>query len=665
MSLSATPGFALGALNWVERHLSFFAPSRDEPRPNQLELQALAELAVAVRLCLRNQTGNPSPAIKRVRSFLATLAADPYLWHRAVRFPGEFVPICDLVAAIDRPVVGNQLHALQQVIFCGALDGIDRTLVSELELRLSTEWAGLQSDFPSLDDLSRRCPKPPLPIFGSNDDCYTLTHLIIFATDFGNRPPPSRGWLSDRRYLARILSSYIVRCISEGNLDLLIEFLLSWQYLRFQQTTLTRQAWRFFVGHQSLDGSFQNQVANFESAAERAVVGDSKPSVAPDPERTRFSQRYHTTLLAVMAGASPEIQQEQPMVNTAVLGTKIEKCLHVEGNELIESARVSVEAVWRWVNSETDPFASGDSLETVGFSLLTWWIWRALRDPSAVSLDGPPEDLLRRSRRFDLGSYYLVERGSLTLNIITAGLVRRFDRDNSVADAFLEHINAVVAKNNPENDIEELALYEKKFILNALGFEHHPTVSSYTEVISAAEYCAGGVDRDRIDNLFSHIESLTGYGTRHVDIQPHDVWLTDLLQGLADDAFRKYDWPRASRCVRALGYLNLISDETSLGYLSFVFLHQLPDGSFGYLGPDSRAFFADGGDYRSPGELNLSIAIEALWMIAEVVTGGRWQLFRSLGEVSVKRASRRPTASGPTNLIHLPVESPLENLGAE
>ena len=54
-----------------------------------------------------------------------------------------------------------------------------------------------------------------------------------------------------------------------------------------------------------------------------------------------------------------------------------------------------------------------------------------------------------------------------------------------------------------------------------------------------------------------------------VDIESTDIWLKNLLQGLADDAFRKYDWPLACRCVRALGYLNLISHETSLDYMAF------------------------------------------------------------------------------------------------
>jgi hypothetical protein len=634
-ALSPTSDFAHGALDWVDRHLSFFAPPREESSPTDRELQAIAELAVATRLCVRNKANIPLPTMDRVRSFLTTLAGDPYLWHRAVRFPSEFIPICDLVAATRDPKASPQLRALQQVISCGALDGVDRTLVSQLELRLSIEWAGLKSDSPHLDEISRRCPKPPLPMFGSNDDCYTLTHLIIFATDFGHRPPPSSGGLSDRSYLARILSSYSVRYISEGNLDLLIEVLLSWQYLRIPQTTLTHQAWRFFVGNQSPDGSFHRLVADGGDAPEPSIVQNSEPSVAPDPDRARFSERYHTTLLAVIAGASMEIQQEQPRVNSVVTNTTIGKRPRVVANDLIESARVSVEAVWRRINSEADPLACDDSFETIGYSLLTWWVWRALTDRADIYLDRPPENLLRRSRAFDLGSYYLVERGSLTLNIITAGLVRRFDLENAVANAFLEHISSIVRKNSHEDDCEQLALFEKKVILSALGFEHHPHVSAYVEVISAAEQCVGNSGRGRIDDLLIRIESLTRYGMRNIDIASSDVWLKDLLQGLADDAFRKYDWPLACRCVRALGYLNLVSHETSLDYMAFFVLHQLPNGTFGYLGPDSRVLLSESSGYKSIGEINLSIAVGALWTIAELAMGGRWKLFESLGEARV------------------------------
>lgn len=629
MPLSPTSDFALGALNWVERNLSFFAPSREELSPTDRDLQAMAELAVATRLCERNKTDIPSPTINRVRSFLTMLAEDSYLWHRAVRFPGEFIPICDLVAATSGPDASPQLHALQQIISCGALDGVDRTLVSQLELRLSSEWAGLQCDSPDLDEISRRCPKPPLPMFASNDDCYTLTHMIIFATDFGNRPAPSSGGLSDRSYLGRILSSYIMRYISEGNLDLLIELLLSWQYLCLPQTVLTHQAWRFFVGHQSPDGSFHRLAANGKNAPEL--------SLAPAPDRAWFSQRYHTTLLAIIAGASPDIQPAQPRVSSAALDTKIGKRPCVVADDVIESARVSVEAAWRWVSNEADAPACDESLETVGYSLLTWWVWRALVGRADIYLDSPPENLLRRSRAFDLGSYYLVGRGSLTLNIITAGLVRRFDADNTDANAFLEHMSSIVAKSNPEDGCERLALCEKKVILRALGFEHHPHVSDYVEVISAAEQCVISASPDRIGDLLVRIESLTGYGMRDVDIEAGDLWLRDILQGLADDAFRKYDWPLACRCVRALGYLNLISHDTSLDYMAFFVLHQLPSGTFGYLGPDSKVLLSGSSDYRSIDQVNLSIAVEALWTIAELATGGGWKLFESLSEARVNR----------------------------
>ena len=629
MTLSPIPDFVLGALNWVDRYISFFAPSSEDSPPTERELQALAELAVATLMCMRNKPDISLATLGRVRSFLTTLAEDSNLWHRAVRFPCEFVPICDLVAATRGPDPGLQFDALQQVISRGALDGADRTLVAQLELRLSIHWAGLQCDSPDLDEISRRCLKPPLPMFAGNDDCYTLTHMIIFATDFGSRPAPSSGGLSDRSYLRRIISSYVIRYISEGNLDLLIELLLSWQYLRLPKTALTQQAWRFFVAHQSPDGSFNRRVVDGENVTEQ--------SPAPPTDREWFSQRYHTTLLAVMAGASPAVQKEKRRVSSSFRDTKIGNCPSSASDDAIESARVSVEAAWQWVNNEADALACDDSLETVGYSLLTWWIWRALTGRAEINLDSLPKNLLRRCRTFNLGSYYSVMRGSMTLNIITAALVRRFDADNTVAGAFLKHISSIVAKTNPEDDGEELVLCEKKVILNAVGFEHHPYVSAYGEVISAAEQCAFGAYHDRVGDLLTRIESLTGYGMYNVAIEFTDVWLADLLQGLADNAFCKYDWPVACRCVRALGYLNLISHDTSREYMAYLLLHQLPSGTFGYLGPDSRVLLSGSLDHKSLDQINLSITVEALWTIAELATGGGWKLFESLGEARVEQ----------------------------
>lgn len=624
MTLLPVPAFVIDAMNWVEKNLSFFSPSSEESLPTDHELQAWAELAVVALLWRRNRENISLPSMEKIGSFLTTLAVDSRLWHRAVRFPSEFLPLCDLISATRGPDSDPQFHALQQIIYSGALDGSDRTLVSDLEVRLSIDWAGLHSSFPSLEAIGRKCPKPPLPMFANNEACYSLTHLIIFATDFGKRPPPSSGGLSDQNYLTRILSSHIVRCVSDGNLDLLIELLLSWHYLRLPRTPLIQQAWRFFVSHQSPDGSFHRRVVRNDKALEITS--------APAPDRTWFVERYHTTLLVLMAGGSLDIQLGQPGISDATPESYINEQPFIPKHDVRASALA--EATWRWVNNEAIEF--DDNLETVGFSLLIWWIWRALAGDADDS-NSPPENLLRRTRDFELGSYFSVRRGSMTLNIITAGLLRRFDADNSNADGFLKHISAIVETSDSEDVDEELALCEKKVILNALGFEHHPYRSDYAEIISAAERCALGAERDSVLALLIRIESLTGYGTREVEIESGDVWLRDLLQGLADDAFRKYDWPLACRCVRALLYLKLITRETSQDYMTFFALHQQENGAFGYLGPDSKALLSGSGGYKSIDEINLSIAVEAMWTIAELATSGRWRLFESLGELSAAR----------------------------
>ena len=618
--VSPTCDFVLSALDWVDRNLSHFDPSLEEAQPTHLQLQALAELALVTLLWGRIKPDLPLPTIDKAKSFLGTLVEDSRFWHRAVRFPEEFVPICDLIAATRGQDTSPQLQALQQVISSGVLDSIDRTLVSRMELRLTVEWAGLTWYGPELDEISSHCPRPPLPMFASDDDCYTLTHLIIFVTEFGRRPFPLNGGLRNRNYLARILSSYIVRYIHQRNLDLLIELLLSWKYLRLPYTTLIHQAWRFFVSHQSPDGAFQKLITDSQAS--------SKVSSESDPERAWFYQCYHTTLLAIMAGATSDIPSTPlSKENSALDDSPINEPSPESFDETIELGRGSVEKAWQWVSKDAEAFDGNVGLEAVGYSLLAWWIWRAVAGTAKIQ---PPDTLLFQCRAFHLNHYFYAGRGSLTLNIITAGIIRQFDKENADAGAFLERISDVVANDHPKDTHEELALCEKRVILNALGFEHHPYVSDYIEVIAAAEQCALRADQDRIGALLTRIESLAGYGANYVDIEPGGIWLKDLLQGLADDSLRKYDWPRACRCVRALGYLNLISHETARDYMAFFALHQLPDGAFGYLGPDSQALLSALDDHRSLDEINLSITAEALWTIAELTIGDRWRLFDSL-----------------------------------
>jgi hypothetical protein len=66
-------------------------------------------------------------------------------------------------------------------------------------------------------------------ISGSRDDAYSLTHALIYATDFGHRRP--QNWMPTERILS-ISSSALAAVLDDDDFDLAGEILLSWPFLR-------------------------------------------------------------------------------------------------------------------------------------------------------------------------------------------------------------------------------------------------------------------------------------------------------------------------------------------------------------------------------------------------------------------------------------------------
>jgi hypothetical protein len=129
-------------------------------------------------------------------------------------------------------------------------------------------------------------------VFIDDDSAYSITHTIIYLSNFGSDSLLLAKEDSDR--LERLVESLIVTYWRRGHWDLLGELLFCRAILATHRRSLVSWAYRAFVARQYPDGAIPGRVESEQKVAEARKVHD---------ERTIFSACYHTTLVSVLVAA--------------------------------------------------------------------------------------------------------------------------------------------------------------------------------------------------------------------------------------------------------------------------------------------------------------------------------------------------------------------------
>ena len=134
-----------------------------------------------------------------------------------------------------------------------------------------------------------------------------------------------------------------------------------------------------------------------------------------------------------------------------------------------------------------------------------------------------------------------------------------------------------------------------------------------------------------VDEMLLQIEVAASAGTRDIELNSSEMWLQQLLAGMAMHRFRHYDLRGMCRILRVLEYLGAgrLFDRRS-DLFETLAGQQRVDGSFGWFGPEEAELRK-----LSPGSgtdvlLYLPTTVESLWALAEGAGVG-WRLFRSIG----------------------------------
>jgi len=600
--------FVSNALSWVECNLQRFRPA-SLSRPEEIEMQRLAELSLAVWLHRRAGSHDIRVDLSRVAEFVRAMADDPRLWHRAVRYPGEFIPVCDLLSSSEATTDDRRTRALQAVIDTGALDGFERSKVSAMELAISAEGAGLRHTFPSLEQVATTIPPLPNPAYVGTAGCYALTHYAIFATRFGSDTRPPVGGLSDVSRLRRVYSSIVYRSMVEENWDLLIEALLSWEYLGLAETEHTRIAWRALATRQRPDGSLARR--------ENSVSEDAS-------ESERFASSYHTTLLAVMSGASSERTQADVSPDTSSNPREPDSSA-----EQFDSARDLMRDAWRWVvnSHERDQVADRSLLP---YWLLGWWIFGHWQSSESRFTPQVGSRLLMQSRELETSELLAPSKATALLSLIAAGIVYGQDKENSSASQTLSTFAALLSSPGRRTVDDRIAFAGKCILLDNMGFSVPTYRMDPARLRAIAKRCAGDPQRRNVELLVSCVNAVTCFGSIEYRARKTDIWIDYLLLSAMDQAVRRYDLAFACDIARSLVYLSTADDGWRREFLNVLVRNQTDAGALGYLGPESQSqtgLLEGPYDQR---DVQTMITVSAMWWLTEAFSERRWRLAESL-----------------------------------
>lgn len=519
--LSTRP-FVKRALKWISGHSREFSRRETDGRYSPARLKALAELAVMLRCYIRFTGDIQSDAVRTIISTLARVERNDAFRRLPLHAPEEFVPVCDVYAAL-RAVgrdLAQQRDVLQRVIASGILDHTDRMPQGHMEVRLCVEAAGLQAEW------STSAPHQnvaPLPISILLDDglAYTLTHTIMFLTDFGAHPER----LGDCAPLRDRLAMLLVRYIRDRSYDLLAETLLCWDAARLGDTPLTDAGWTSLVAAQDRWGAFPPHAASVE------------PQTRSSRAYVRFFRHYHTTLLSVIAGTLHAKTQgeRRPYVPTADAWHPVGGVAGVKRGDLKSLMTIAVPA------RDRSPTA-------LSHRILASWI------RGSKGIDSSIAALARNEKSVPLVRADM----PATLKIIMCALLVHYRRS---APSLLRFCNTIARLLSDSFTLNDLALHEKRLALYAIGVLGRPARLRWREVMRSATRVTSSSRHEYVDDLLLHIECVTELGTRRVRVARRDQWLQDLLLGLGQHALLAYDCPRACRILRALNWLGFANGD--------------------------------------------------------------------------------------------------------
>ena len=278
-------------LSWVTGRLEWFLPSDFN---QQDQLQEITELCLLYGHAVTCLPEDPHGKIARIGEFLISfLGSGEAFANKVMAVPSQYNPY--LLIYLPLRAIGVRLPAFEEAIRrlrrMGYPAAMEIFPYREMELNYLTWKAGLQRRKSNWRRayrstvLYRGCN----PIYFSLNDVYSVTHTLIYLTDFGRSATAFEDHAECERAIG-IVEPLLVHYWREPNWDLTGELLINLVGLTHFDTPLFAAAFTSLMNVWRQDGTLPGP--NFCSQG-----GE------PD-EKVIFRDCYHTTLVGMLLSAA-------------------------------------------------------------------------------------------------------------------------------------------------------------------------------------------------------------------------------------------------------------------------------------------------------------------------------------------------------------------------
>lgn len=594
------------ALDWLAAHVDAFAPpgerfmSRNKP---------LLELLLLVVYVLRNQDGDePLDSLSRLTSRLHAVAQTPSLRDRPVRDSNDLLlraGLCAVLAYSGQrdPTLDS---AVQRAVKADTLGQSERLPYHVMEEMTVLDWGGFEHGLPPITSLMAQSilARPLDALYFTERTAYELTHNVMFGLAMGERSVKEFESL-DRNGLLQTLTDMLTRFEREGHWDLVGELLLCWDCLDLIHDYTYVGGWRRFLNHQDADGSVPG--IRPPGAPERLDTGASNPA---DVEN-RFRDRYHTTLVLVLAAtARTRRGRRTESTMTRALQPLRPTCL--------KRSPVQCDATWLVSLLDRD---DRDRAAIIATSVLVGLTLTA-------ALDATLKPMLERAAgqiRDTLACQTSLASVPAALTLTTFGILRGHGLDAPALTEFVEAIRRVLGGSSPSPSVRS-AWFEGQVILAQLKLAPRPSPPARYALWSRLDSAIDDPRSADIAAIAQVAASCTGFGT----VPPEQLTSRDragarCLEAFAVGALRRSDLRIGCALVRGAHSIQPLHSDRARSLAAYIAAHQREAGGYGA----SDEAVADPEACASLPELDLEVdvrlpvSLSVLWALAEVGTDFR------------------------------------------
>ncbi len=296
-----------GAIDWLTAHLEWLDPVRWEQflAPRVFPASTVLEVLTLCRSLRRGPRAEQATTLIESSLEVADrLVTSPAFLAGLYRADGLFTYRVWLLALVDElglDVLGldvaRRLRDVVQGLLdagCPAVTNLGRPGHALVELGYVLELGGYRHPLPALPALiGPSLPVPgTAPLYLTDDQCYVLTHLVFYLTDFADRPA-GVGLTGVADAVTALLGVYLAK----DDLDLSAELLLCALALDRQGDELVAHGWRRLSGAQRRDGAVPGPL---HDPAVLARLRGAKAAAY------LFGTCYHTTVVAALAATERE-----------------------------------------------------------------------------------------------------------------------------------------------------------------------------------------------------------------------------------------------------------------------------------------------------------------------------------------------------------------------